>query len=86
MLDFAAALAIFLSDSNSYNNRHYRSTTGTQAATWLFNQVTTIARANTAITVRRFTHSFNQPSVIARIPGRSSNLGMIFVPLLDFFY
>lgn len=67
----------WLQTLTTYNNRHYRSATGTQAATWLFNQVTTLARANTAITVRRFTHSFNQPSVIARIPGRSSNLVIV---------
>ena len=39
--------------------------------------MTTVARANPAITVRRFTHSFNQPSVIARIPGRSANLVIV---------
>ncbi|ROT41315.1 leucyl aminopeptidase [Sodiomyces alkalinus F11] len=52
-----------------YHNRHYRSTYGTQAATWLLNTVRSIASANPAITVETFGHSFNQPSVIARIPG-----------------
>ncbi len=34
-----------------------------------------IASTNSAITVTTFTHSFNQPSIIAKIPGTSSNLG-----------
>ncbi|KAF6795052.1 leucine aminopeptidase [Colletotrichum sojae] len=60
-----------------YYNRYYRSTYGTQSATWLFNQVKTIAAANSAITVTQFTHSFNQPSIIVKIPGTSSNLVIV---------
>lgn len=62
---------------SSFYNRYYRSTYGTQAATWLFNQVKTVAAANSAITVTQFTHSFSQPSIIVKIPGTSSDLGML---------
>lgn len=61
---------------HSFNNRYYRSSTGTQAGTWLFNQVKTLAAANPVITVSQFSHSYNQPSIIAKIPGTSSNLSM----------
>ena len=33
-----------------------------------------MAASNAAITVAQFTHSYNQPSIIARIPGTSTNL------------
>ncbi|KAL3417695.1 Leucine aminopeptidase 1-like protein 1 [Phlyctema vagabunda] len=60
-----------------YYNRYYRSTYGTQAGTWLLSQVKTIAAANSAITVSTFAHSFNQPSIIVKIPGTSSNLVIV---------
>ncbi|KAK1986336.1 peptidase family M28 [Colletotrichum cereale] len=64
----------WLKTLTDFNNRHYRSTTGTQASTWLYNQAVSIASGNSAITVSRFTHSFNQPSIIVKYPGTSSNL------------
>jgi leucyl aminopeptidase len=68
----------WLTTLTNFNNRHYRSSTGTQASTWVFNTATTIASANPSITVRRVTHSaFNQPSVIVRIPGQTSSLVIV---------
>lgn len=64
-----------IDESRSFYNRYYQSSYGTQSATWLFNQVKTIAAANSAITVSQFAHSFSQPSIIAKIPGTSSNIG-----------
>ncbi|KAK7223430.1 hypothetical protein V2G26_011433 [Clonostachys chloroleuca] len=61
----------------NYNTRHYQSSTGTQAATWLFNTVKSVASANSAITVRQVAHSFNQPSIIATIPGTTSDLVIV---------
>ena len=62
---------------SSFYNRYYRSSYGTQARTWLFNQVKSVASINPEITVSQFTHSYNQPSVIARIPGASTNLVIV---------
>lgn len=59
----------------SYNNRYYRSSTGTTSATWLYNTIKTIGAANPAVTVTQYSHSvsgFSQQSVIAKIPGTSS--------------
>ncbi|KAF6805872.1 leucine aminopeptidase, partial [Colletotrichum musicola] len=67
----------WLKTLTDFNNRHYRSTTGTQAATWLYNQAVSIASGNSAITVTRFTHSFNQPSIIVRYPGTTSDLVIV---------
>lgn len=41
------------------------------------------AGANPAISVTRFSHSFNQPSVIAKIPGSSSDALVIVGAHLD---
>ncbi|KAK3323717.1 hypothetical protein B0T19DRAFT_463585 [Cercophora scortea] len=66
---------VWLQTMTDYYNRYYKSTYGTQAATWLYSTVQSVASANPAITVAQFTHSaFNQPSIIAKIPGNSTNI------------
>lgn len=57
----------------SFNNRYYRSTTGSQAATWLRDLVQdTIDAAGGGATVEFFTHSsWSQNSIIATVPGKS---------------
>ncbi|POS70834.1 peptidase family M28 [Diaporthe helianthi] len=67
----------------SFYNRYYRSTYGTEASNWLYNQVVSAATPNPAISVTRFSHSFNQPSVIAKIPGSSSDALVIVGAHLD---
>ncbi|TDZ47642.1 Leucine aminopeptidase 1 [Colletotrichum trifolii] len=67
----------WLKSLTDFHNRHYRSSTGTQASTWLFNQISSIVSSNPAIAVSRFTHSFNQPSIIVKYPGTSSNLVIV---------
>ncbi|KAL1839274.1 hypothetical protein VTJ49DRAFT_1674 [Mycothermus thermophilus] len=64
----------WLRSLTNYHNRHYRSSYGTQASDWLFNTVKSVAAANPAITVTKFSHSFNQPSIIAKIPGDTTDL------------
>ncbi|KAK0649192.1 hypothetical protein B0T16DRAFT_428046 [Cercophora newfieldiana] len=61
----------------NFHNRYYRGVNGTAAGTWLFNTATSIAAANSAITVSKFTHSFNQPSIIVKIPGTSPSLVIV---------
>ncbi|KAI9150121.1 bacterial leucyl aminopeptidase [Paramyrothecium foliicola] len=58
--------------ANIYN-RYYRGTYAATSATYVLNAVRSAASGNPAITVRQFTHSFNQPSVIATIPGTSTD-------------
>ncbi|PTB38010.1 uncharacterized protein TrAFT101_011883 [Trichoderma asperellum] len=64
----------WLTTFTQFTTRHYRSTTGTQASAWLFDQISSIASVRPEIIVQRFTHTWNQPSIIARLPGQSSNL------------
>lgn len=61
----------------SFFNRYYQGQYGTESAQWMFDTVKSIAAANSAIKVTQFKHSFNQPSVIAQIPGNSSNLVIV---------
>ncbi|KAF5139431.1 putative leucine aminopeptidase [Metarhizium anisopliae] len=61
-----------------FHTRYYQSGTGLQAANWLFNQAKQLAAPNPAITVQRFNHTrFQQPSIIARLPGNSSSLVVV---------
>ncbi|EOD45651.1 Peptidase M28 [Neofusicoccum parvum] len=57
----------------AFNNRYYRSTTGSQSATWLRDLVQdTIDAAGGGGTVAFFTHSsWSQNSIIATIPGQT---------------
>jgi len=60
--------------SQTFYTRYYRSTTGIQSAEWVFSQAKLAAGNRTDITIRQFTHTgYDQKSVIARIPGRSSS-------------
>ncbi|TLD30373.1 hypothetical protein PspLS_02661 [Pyricularia sp. CBS 133598] len=56
----------------SFQTRHYRSSTGTQAGTWLQQQLRSIVGSKGSVST--ISHSFNQPSIIVRIPGQTSNL------------
>lgn len=61
----------------SFYTRHYQSKTGTQSSKWVFDNVKKLAASNSAITVKQFTHRYNQPSVIAQIPGENPELGTL---------
>ncbi|KAH6617233.1 hypothetical protein F5144DRAFT_498638 [Chaetomium tenue] len=67
----------WLKSLTDFYNRYYRSSYGTQAGAWLFSTVKSIAAKNSAITVTQFTHSFNQPSIIAKVPGTTANLVIV---------
>ena len=64
----------YLAVYTAYHNRYYRAATGADAADWLFSTVKDVAKADPKITVEQFTHSaFAQKSIIARIPGESTD-------------
>ena len=56
----------------AFNNRYYKSTTGQQSAQWIFDKLTSIASGKSGITVTKFTHTWTQFSVIAKIAGTTS--------------
>lgn len=67
----------WLTTLTNFYNRYYKSSYGTEAGTWLLNQIKTIAATNPKIVVSTVTHSYNQPSIIVKIPGTSSNLVIV---------
>ncbi|GAB1316193.1 Peptide hydrolase [Madurella fahalii] len=67
----------WLKTLTDFHNRHYNSSYGTEAGAWLFDTIKSVAAVNPAIAVTQFYHSFNQPSIIAQIPGTSSNLVIV---------
>ncbi|KAI9044238.1 putative aminopeptidase [Aspergillus affinis] len=60
----------------SFHTRYYKSQTGIESATWLYNQVLDVVKSSGAAehgaTVDQFAHPWGQFSVIARIPGKSN--------------
>ncbi|KAI1123061.1 Zn-dependent exopeptidase [Nemania abortiva] len=61
----------------NFYNRYYRGSYAATSASWMYSTVASVASANTAITVKQFTHSYSQPSVIATIPGTSSEVVIV---------
>lgn len=65
----------------SFHTRYYKSQYGVQSSEWLLKQVTSIVNASGAFehgaTVKPFTHSWGQSSVIAQIPGKSNKTVVI---------
>jgi leucyl aminopeptidase len=61
----------------SFHTRYYKSETGIESATWLYDQVTSVLTESGATehgaTVTKFHHPWGQFSIIARIPGQTNN-------------
>ncbi|PYH47233.1 putative aminopeptidase [Aspergillus saccharolyticus JOP 1030-1] len=61
----------------SFHTRYYRSATGVESATWLYNRVLDVIEQTGAskhgATVEQFEHSWGQFSIIARVPGQTNN-------------
>ncbi|KAI5854069.1 Zn-dependent exopeptidase [Durotheca rogersii] len=60
---------------SDFYNRYYRSTYGKESSDWLLGQVQAVVDASgvPGITVRAVTHSWIQNSIIATIPGKSTD-------------
>ncbi|KAK5095805.1 Leucine aminopeptidase 1 [Lithohypha guttulata] len=65
----------------SFHTRYYKSDYGKQSAAWLYGQVNSTVQAAGAYkhgaTVEMFPHPWGQPSIIARIPGKSNKTVVI---------
>lgn len=61
----------------AFYNRYYRGSYAATSATWMYDTVVSVASSNSKIQVTRYTHSYNQPSVIAKIPGTSSSVVVV---------
>ncbi|PPQ65192.1 hypothetical protein CVT24_011376 [Panaeolus cyanescens] len=64
----------YLNNLTSFNNRYYTASSGQQASVWIRDTVQSIINAypTSGATVSLYSHSWLQPSIIARIPGRTS--------------
>ncbi|KAI8943999.1 Zn-dependent exopeptidase [Xylaria longipes] len=60
-----------------FYNRYYKGSYAATSASWMHKTVASVAAANSAITVTQFAHSYNQPSVIATIPGSSAEVVVV---------
>ncbi|KAJ4361451.1 Leucine aminopeptidase 1 [Ascochyta clinopodiicola] len=64
-----------LTTFSNFQNRYYKSTYGKQSSEWLLSQVQAVISASgaTGASARAFAHTWTQSSVIATIPGKSTN-------------
>ncbi|KAH8662405.1 hypothetical protein BX600DRAFT_513244 [Xylariales sp. PMI_506] len=65
-----------LTTFSNFYNRYYKSTYGKQSSNWLSAQIQSIitaSNATAAVTVKPFEHSWGQNSLIATIPGQSTD-------------
>jgi len=60
-----------------FYNRYYRGSYAASSATWMYNTAVSVASANSAIKVKQFAHSYNQPSVIATLSGTSGKVVVV---------
>jgi len=59
---------------SSYPDRYYKNKSGVEAAEWIANQLKIVAKNRSDISVQLYKHNkWIQPSVIATIPGKSSD-------------
>ncbi|PBK72440.1 Zn-dependent exopeptidase [Armillaria solidipes] len=63
----------YLANLTSFNNRYYTSSTGLQASNWILNTVSDIADDRGDVTVSKFSHRFQQFSIVAKIPGSEAS-------------
>ncbi|KAJ2929467.1 hypothetical protein H1R20_g7626, partial [Candolleomyces eurysporus] len=61
----------YLNTLTAFNNRYYRSATGVSASAWILTTVQGFATqyGRTDVVAQQVTHSFQQPSVVVKIPG-----------------
>jgi len=62
---------------SSYTTRYYTSATGKQAVDDLISEYARYGNGVPGVSVRAFTHSWAQPSIIATIQGKSNNIVII---------
>ncbi|KAG6844532.1 hypothetical protein H0H87_006116, partial [Tephrocybe sp. NHM501043] len=64
----------YLGNLTAFNNRYYKSQTGVDATNWIVSTVNSIITQypNSGATVKAFTHTWIQSSIIARIPGTTT--------------
>ncbi|KAH6658259.1 hypothetical protein BKA67DRAFT_635600 [Truncatella angustata] len=66
-----------LTTFSNFQNRYYKSTYGQQSSAWLLQQiqnVITAANVTAAVKAEPFTHTWGQSSIIATIPGKTTNV------------
>jgi bacterial leucyl aminopeptidase len=72
----------FLTKFTSFHTRYYKSLSGFRSAKWLHDTLTDLSNS-TSYSVNYFTHTWAQPSVIARIEGDGRKDAVILSAHLD---
>ncbi|CAE6478252.1 unnamed protein product [Rhizoctonia solani] len=67
----------YLSKLTAFNNRYYKATTGLDASNYIYDTLSSIAAGKSGVTITKFSHSWAQQSIIAKIAGSSSSAPIV---------
>ncbi|CAE6350850.1 unnamed protein product [Rhizoctonia solani] len=67
----------YLSKLTAFNNRYYKATTGLDASNYIYDTLSSIAAGKSGVTVTKFSHSWAQQSIIAKIAGSSTTASTV---------
>ncbi|GAB1524806.1 hypothetical protein RhiTH_007962 [Rhizoctonia solani] len=67
----------YLSKLTAFNNRYYKATTGLDASNYIYDTLSSFAAGKSGVTVTKFSHSWTQQSIIAKIAGSSSTASTV---------
>ncbi|CAE6500651.1 unnamed protein product [Rhizoctonia solani] len=62
----------YLSKLTAFHTRYYTTSTGRQASDYIYNTLSGFANGKSGVTVTKFSHSWTQQSIIAKIAGSSA--------------
>ncbi|GAB1524805.1 Peptidase family M28 protein [Rhizoctonia solani] len=69
----------YLSKLTAFNNRYYKASTGLQASNYIYDTLSGFASGKAGVTVSKFSHSWTQQSIIAKIAGSSATAPTIIL-------
>ncbi|KAG8690276.1 hypothetical protein FRC11_012724 [Ceratobasidium sp. 423] len=67
----------YLSRLAAFHNRYYTTNTGLQASNYIYDTLSGFARGKSGVTVTKFSHSWTQQSIIAKIAGSSATAPLV---------
>ncbi|KAH7305116.1 aminopeptidase [Rhizoctonia solani] len=69
----------YLSKLTAFNNRYYKATTGLDASNYIYNTLSGFASGKSGVTISKFSHSWTQQSIIAKIAGSSPTAPIVIL-------
>ncbi|KAB5590819.1 hypothetical protein CTheo_5751 [Ceratobasidium theobromae] len=69
----------YLSTLTAFNNRYYKASTGLSASNYIYTTLSGFANGKSGVTITKFSHSWTQQSIIAKIAGSSTTASTVIL-------